>query len=418
MSEHFETLSYIISNLFRIYVMYLFSNTYFREQRKMKNSITLLSFFGYFIINCAGNLIYPYTLLNMLTNIIPYFLLTFLYRGSFLKKVIAVFISYAVSLCIDAFLVSIEYIMDDENIIISSGIATSFLIFLVEKIYEYFVDKNKIYPELRYKQLILILTVPIGSIIIAVQTMENRNYNYLLESAVLFIINAVVFYMYDSLLKIGNEKYKAAMLQEQNHSYANQLKVYQEAVQKDKIMRHDMKNHLHQIKDLAEEERIVELKQYTASMIAEMEDDCTVCNTENREIDSILNFKCAKLNQLGAEMHFDLNVPSELNIESFDLTKILGNLLDNVSDAIEKTEKRIVYIRIHYDKGVINICIRNTFSGQIAITDGNLVTMKSNSQKHGLGYQSIKEAVEKYDGEVDFDYTDKVFSVYVLLYEK
>lgn len=418
MSEHFETLSYIISNLFRIYVMYLFSNTYFREQRKMKNSITLLSFFGYFIINCAGNLIYPYTLLNMLTNIIPYFLLTFLYRGSFLKKVIAVFISYAVSLCIDAFLVSIEYIMDDENIIISSGIATSFLIFLVEKIYEYFVDKNKIYPELRYKQLILILTVPIGSIIIAVQTMENRNYNYLLESAVLFIINAVVFYMYDSLLKTGNEKYKAAMLQEQNHSYANQLKVYQEAVQKDKIMRHDMKNHLHQIKDLAEEERIVELKQYTESMIAEMEDDCTVCNTGNREIDSILNFKCAKLNQLGAEMHFDLNVPSELNIESFDLTKILGNLLDNVSDAIEKTEKRIVYIRIHYDKGVINICIRNTFSGQIAITDGNLVTMKSNSQKHGLGYQSIKEAVEKYDGEVDFDYTDKVFSVYVLLYEK
>lgn len=398
--------------------MYLFSNTYFREQRKMKNSIILLSFFGYFIINCAGNLIYPYTLLNMLTNIIPYFLLTFLYRGSFLKKVIAVFISYAVSLCIDAFLVSIEYIMDDKNVIISSGIATSFLIFLVEKIYEYFVDKNKIYPELRYKQLILILTVPIGSIIIAVQTMENRNYNYLLESAVLFIINAVVFYMYDSLLKTGNEKYKAAMLQEQNHSYANQLKVYQEAVQKDKIMRHDMKNHLHQIKDLAEEERIVELKQYTESMIAEMEDDCTVCNTGNREIDSILNFKCAKWNQLGVEMHFDLNVPSELNIESFDLTKILGNLLDNVSDAIEKTEKRIVYIRIHYDKGVINICIRNTFSGQIAITDGNLVTMKSNSQKHGLGYQSIKEAVEKYDGEVDFDYTDKVFSVYVLLYEK
>ena len=64
----------------------------------------------------------------MLTNVVSYFLLTFLYRGSFLKKVIAVFISYAVSLCIDAFLVSIEYIMDDKNIIISSGIATSFLI--------------------------------------------------------------------------------------------------------------------------------------------------------------------------------------------------------------------------------------------------------------------------------------------------
>ena len=78
--------------------------------------------------------------------------------------------------------------------------------------------------------------------------MQNRDYNYLLESSILFLINAIVFYMYDSLLKTGNEKYKTAVLEEQNHSYANQLKVYQEAVQKDKIVRHDMKNHLHQIK--------------------------------------------------------------------------------------------------------------------------------------------------------------------------
>ena len=28
--------------------------------------------------------------------------------------------------------------------------------------------------------------------------------------------------MYDSLLKTGNEKYKTAVLEEQNHSYANQ----------------------------------------------------------------------------------------------------------------------------------------------------------------------------------------------------
>lgn len=171
----------------------------FGDKGKVKNGVTLALFFGYFIVNSVGNLIYPSTFINMLTNVVPYFLLTFLYRGSFLKKVIAVFISYAVSLCIDAFLVSIEYIMDDKNIIISSGIATSFLIFLAERIYEYCVDKKEIYPELRRKQLLLILTIPIGSIVIAAQTMQNRDYNYLLESSILFLINAIVFYMYDSL---------------------------------------------------------------------------------------------------------------------------------------------------------------------------------------------------------------------------
>ena len=51
MTDHFETLSYVISNLFRIYAMYLFSNAYFRGQGKVKNGVTLALFFGYFIVN-------------------------------------------------------------------------------------------------------------------------------------------------------------------------------------------------------------------------------------------------------------------------------------------------------------------------------------------------------------------------------
>lgn len=68
MLDHFETLSYIISNLFRIYAMFLFSNAYFRGQGKVKNGVILALFFGYFIVNSVGNLIYPNTLINMLTN--------------------------------------------------------------------------------------------------------------------------------------------------------------------------------------------------------------------------------------------------------------------------------------------------------------------------------------------------------------
>lgn len=48
MTDHFETLSYVISNLFRIYAMYLFSNAYFRGQGKVKNGVTLALFFWLF----------------------------------------------------------------------------------------------------------------------------------------------------------------------------------------------------------------------------------------------------------------------------------------------------------------------------------------------------------------------------------
>ena len=35
MTDHFETLSYVISNLFRIYAMYLFSNAYISAKIKL-----------------------------------------------------------------------------------------------------------------------------------------------------------------------------------------------------------------------------------------------------------------------------------------------------------------------------------------------------------------------------------------------
>lgn len=418
MLNNIETLSYIVSNLFRVYVMYLFTKAYFKEKQMIKSVYIVCAFFGYFLINTTGYLISSNIFVNLITNILPFFILTFLFQSSILRKVVAVFVSYAASMCIDAFLVSIEYILNKKFLIISSGIATSLLIFLVEKVFEYFTDKNNIYPELKKKQMLLILFVPLGSILLASQTMVERNFNYIIESVILLGINAIVFYMYDSLLKAGNEKSKLAVLEEQNISYAGQLKIYQESVQKEKIIRHDIKNHLFKIKEYASEEKILELKAYTEAMIESVENESTMCNTGNQEIDSILNFKCSKLKQLETELHFDLNIPDKINVESFDLTKILGNLLDNVSDAIVKTDKKIVYIRIHYEKGVVNICIRNTFNGQIAVNNGILQTIKPNSQNHGLGFKSIKEAVEKYNGDIDYQYDDNVFSVYIILYEK
>lgn len=418
MSGNIETLGYIISNFFRIYVMYLFTNAYFKGQLRFEKKYILSAFLGYLIVNTTGYLLFPNIFVNLATNIIPYFLLTYLYDSFVLRKIIAVTVSYTASLCIDVCMVSIEYISGRKLPIISSGIATSLMIFLAERIFEYCIDKNKVYEELKKKQLLLILSVPVGSLLLAAQTMRERNFNYIIQSVILLGINVVVFYMYDSLLKMSDEKYRLAILEEQNKFYSSQLKIYKEAMEKDKIIKHDIKNHLFKIREYTNSDNIKDLRLYTECMIKSMENQSMLCNTGNRDIDSILNFKCARLQQMGAKLHFDLNIPNIINIESFDLTRILGNLLDNVSDAIGRADKKIVFIRIYFDKGVVNICIRNTYSGQISVNNGVLQTIKEDSENHGLGFKSIKEAIRKYDGEVEYEYTEEVFSVYVILYEK
>lgn len=418
MSAYFETAMYIISNLFKMYIYYLFMNAFFKRSKRTNNLIIIAAFAGFFLLNTSAYLLASSTYLNLITNMLPCFLITFFYNSSLMKKVASTFIICSVGIFTDAFMVSIENVTGKKFLVISSSMATVLFQFLIEKIYEYFSDKNTIYSELKSKQMLMILSVPGASILLAMITMQERNLNYFIEAIILLGINVIVFYIYDSLQKAMNEKHRIDVLEEQNKSYENQLKLYQESVQKDRILRHDLKNHMFKIRDYAYNGKIDELRKYTEATIEAMDIQSVMSNTGNQEIDSILNYKCQKLRQMGAELHFDLNIPNEIKVENFDLTKLLGNLLDNVSDAIEKAQEKIVYIKIHYEKGVLSVCIRNTFNGQISVENGELQTIKENSEKHGFGFKSVKEVIEKYDGQIEYNYDNNVFSVFIIIYEK
>lgn len=418
MTDYFEITMYIISNLFRVYVYYLFINAFFKKSKKVNNFVIIMAFAGFFLLNTSAYLLASSTYLNLITNMLPCFLITFFYNSSLMKKIASAFIICSVGIFIDALMVSIENVTGKKFLVISSGMATVLCQFLVEKIYEYFTDKNTIYPELKSKQMLMILSVPGATILLAMITMQERNFNYFIEAIILLGINIIVFHIYDSLQKTMSEKHRLEVLEEQNKSYENQLKLYQESVQKDRILRHDLKNHMFRIREYAYNGKIDELREYTETTIESMNNQSVICNTGNQEIDSILNYKCQKLKRLGAELHFDLNIPNEIKVENFDLTKLFGNLLDNVLDAIENAQEKTVYIKIHFDKGVLSVCIRNTFNGQISVENGELQTIKEKPEKHGFGFKSVKEVVEKYDGQIEYNYDEKVFSVFLIIYEK
>ena len=130
--------------------------------------------------------------------------------------------------------------------------------------------------------------------------------------------------------------------------------------------------------------------------------------------------KLSKAKEMGAELHFDFKIPEKLNIETFDMNCILGNLLDNVLDAFENVERRIVYLQMTYQKGVLNFCLRNSFNGQLKVNEKNqLLSIKQgDAKRHGLGVKSIIETVERYDGEFEYECEGNVFSVYIMMYER
>ena len=142
-------------------------------------------------------------------------------------------------------------------------------------------------------------------------------------------------------------------------------------------------------------------------------------HTGNVVIDSIVNFKLQEAEKEGIDIRIDLNIPKDLKVPSFDITVILGNLLDNSLNAVRKLEKnRYINIMMKYTKGRLILKMENSFNGIIIKKEGIIYTSESDKKNHGLGLESVKTVLEEYDGTIEFEYDDSKFHTALLMYVK
>ncbi len=110
---------------------------------------------------------------------------------------------------------------------------------------------------------------------------------------------------------------------------------------------------------------------------------------------------------------------AECIVNAYDMCAILGNLLDNAIEACEKIDNhntRFIDLKINSDKDMLNIAIKNSVAQKVNITGKmSLCTSKRNPEMHGIGTQSIKSIVRKYDGECSFDSDQNEFTVHILI---
>lgn len=107
-----------------------------------------------------------------------------------------------------------------------------------------------------------------------------------------------------------------------------------------------------------------------------------------------------------------------MNIKSADLCAILGNLLDNAIEAcakVEDEEKRHIRLLIRRIQQMLVIKVENTYSYKPVVKDGNFQTSKTDGGLHGWGIKSAKTAAEKYDGMIQTNCDDMLFSTVVTL---
>ena len=183
-------------------------------------------------------------------------------------------------------------------------------------------------------------------------------------------------------------------------------------------LHHDMKNHLLALQALVESGG--EAETYLTEMQTRLEDFAVNVNTGSSIADALLAEKI----EHGRPDDIRFNICADLSDLSFvhpvDLVTILGNAVDNAMEALRKLpegQERIVYIKTASYANMAVLRISNQFSGMLEMKDGQLPTGKDDKEFHGIGLNSIRKTVKRYDGsaEAQFDNSGGWFRLVIMI---
>ncbi len=187
-------------------------------------------------------------------------------------------------------------------------------------------------------------------------------------------------------------------------------------------VRHEMKNHMANIKGLAETGQYGEIEEYVQRMDETMQELEYKYVTGNAVTDVIINDKWRRAEKAGICFEADFQYGGEIPV--FDLGIILNNLLDNAIEACEKLEpgKGFVRLALKRRKQFLLLEVENSFDGIVPIREESSlpVTTKQSAlpgiiTEHGIGLQNVRDVAERYFGGVKIKVKGDVFHVTVML---
>lgn len=187
--------------------------------------------------------------------------------------------------------------------------------------------------------------------------------------------------------------------------------------QRDRIY-HDMKNHIAVLSALMEDADPEPARQYISKIQKPIRELEQKRYTASRIVNIIMNDKVRRAEAAGISLHVKALEVGRNAVEDMDWCTILANLLDNAIEACEKVpeeERRIDFYLVQKDS-IIILKISNPYSRGIQAEGDRLRSRKRNKALHGIGLESVRNSVEKYNGTFEFSYEGEVFRVSVMLF--
>lgn len=321
----------------------------------------------------------------------------------------------------------------DIQMIFFSNLTYRFIFSLIVKVadalvfYVFYKMLNRIDKNIKSKfgalfAIVMFVFLSITTVFLQIYPDTEQNFAstvmYTALTSLFFTMSIIIIYFYTEISKSYQRDSKLFLLENNFSALQEQIAVQQQNSEKTKKIRHDMKNHLTNIRSL------IDGGETTAAVslldkIAENVNNATaeLIDTGNSFVDAILLSKTAVCREKNIDFSCSVQPLENIKIDAVDLSSLLSNLLDNAMEAAAQTTEPFVRLTITKYNAYYTICVENSYKGKEFLKEsmGTLISTKSDKALHGYGTQIISDIAQKYDGNYIWEAQENRFISTVIM---
>lgn len=189
----------------------------------------------------------------------------------------------------------------------------------------------------------------------------------------------------------------------------SEMESYYDQVRK---VRHEMANHMTNIRGLANTGNTEEIRKYITELDEQIRPTKMRYATGNPITDVVINDQYRKADEKGISFSIAFAFDEMWGIPAMDLSVVLSNLLNNAIEAADEVQddRRYVSLRTLDKDGVIMIRCQNGYDN-----DSKKSKDSNYDMWHGIGLKNVSDIANRFDGTVNIKRENDMFSIAVLM---
>ena len=237
--------------------------------------------------------------------------------------------------------------------------------------------------------------------------------------AFLLLAPGAFMLVYHAMWRIAVNLTENSNLKESNELMAMEQKRYEELrsyMDETRTLRHDFRQHLLVIDDYAKNGENEKLSEYISQFTKALSDHRSVI-AANPALDAVAAHYDSLAKSKSCYIKWLIEIPYTLPVAETDFITVFGNLVENAIIAVENLpeDKRIIHVNAKMlSDAMLGLSVKNPYEGTIKLNKNGLP--RSGKAGHGIGLSSVQAVVSRYDGSLEINTDDNMFTAGVLMY--